>query len=66
MEATAYFTPFRVESPARAKGCLTCTNFLGRYYCGHVVCERDRGRHVVGVPAMGCAFREREPSADDE
>jgi len=31
-----------------------------------MLCERDGGRHVVGVPAMGCAFWEREPRSDDE
>jgi len=28
--------------------------------------DEDRARHVVGVPQMGCAFREREAGADDE
>jgi hypothetical protein len=61
-----YFTPHRADSPARARGCLTCTHFHGQFYGGHLVCERDRARYVVGVPAMGCAFWEREPGADDE
>jgi len=66
MEMLGYFTPHRVESPARAHGCLTCTHFLGRFYPGHLLCERDGGRYVVGVPAQGCTFWEREPGADDE
>jgi hypothetical protein len=61
----AYFTAFRTESPARARGCLTCTHFHGQFYGGHVLCERDAVRYVVGVPAQGCAFWQREPGADD-
>jgi len=45
---------------------LTFQHFQGRFYAGHLLCERDSGRHVVGVPAMGCAFWERDPGADDE
>ena len=60
------FTPHRVESPARARGCLTCTHFLGRYYCGDVVCEREKAVKVIAVASMGCAFWQREPGADDE
>ncbi len=66
MPEVDYFTPHRIESPARARGCLTCAHFLGRFYADHVLCERDGGRYVVGVPAMGCAFWMREPGADDE
>jgi hypothetical protein len=62
----AYFTPYRADSPARARGCLTCTNFHGQFYAEHLLCERDGGRYVVGVPAMGCAFWEREPGPNDE
>ena len=62
----AYFTPYRYDTPARARACFTCASFQGRYYAEHLVCERDGGRSVAGVPAMGCAFREREPGADDE
>jgi hypothetical protein len=62
----SYFTPFRYDTPARAPGCLTCTNFLGRYYCGHVVWGREKAFKVVGVPSMGCAFWERERGADNE
>jgi hypothetical protein len=61
-----YFTPFRVESPARARGCLTCTHFHGRFYTAHLLWERDGVRRVIGVPAQGCAFWQREPGADDE
>jgi hypothetical protein len=62
----AYFSPFRIDCAARTKRCLTCAHFQGRFYCGHVLCERDGGRHVVVVAAMGCAFWQREPGADDE
>jgi hypothetical protein len=61
----AYFTPFRSADPAKARGCLTCMQFHGQFYGGHLLCERDGGRHVVGQPAMDCAFWEREPGADD-
>ena len=64
--AVYYFTPHRVESPARSRGCLTCTHFHGRFYASHLLCECDGGRYVVGVPTMGCAFWEREPGGDDE
>jgi hypothetical protein len=60
-----YFTPFRVESPAKARGCLTCTNFHGHFYASHQLCERDGGRHVIGVPAIRGAFWMREIGADD-
>jgi hypothetical protein len=30
-DAVAYSTPYRVESPARARGCLTCSGFQGRF-----------------------------------
>jgi hypothetical protein len=58
------FTPYQPTTPARARGCLTCTNFLGRYYCGHVVCEREKAIEVIGVASMGHAFWEREPGAE--
>jgi len=61
-----HFAPYRADCPARARGCLTCTNFQGRFYAEHLLCERGGGRYVVGVPAMGCAFWEREPGADDD
>jgi hypothetical protein len=61
----AYFTPYRATDPARARGCLTCTHFLGRFYAEHLLCERDGGRYVVGVAAQGCAFWQREAGADD-
>jgi hypothetical protein len=62
----AYFSPHSDASPARSRGCLTCTHFHGQFYGGHLLWELDRARYVVGVPAMGCAFRQREPGADDE
>jgi len=30
------------------------------------LCEHNGGRHVIGVPAMGCAFWQREPGSDDD
>jgi hypothetical protein len=57
----SHFSPHHVESPARSRGCLTCTHFHGGFYASHLLCECDGGRYVVGVPAMGCAFWEREP-----
>jgi hypothetical protein len=62
----AYFTAFRPTDPARARGCWTCAGFLGQFYGGHLVCERDGGRSVIGVPAQGCAFWMRAIGADDE
>ena len=64
--ALAYFAPHRAESPARARGCYTCTHFLGRFYAEHLLCERNGGRQVIGTPRMGCAFWEREAGSDDE
>lgn len=64
-----YFSPHRADaSPARARGCYTCTFFLGQYFGGHVVCERDAPvrESVVGQPLAACAFWMREPGADDE
>jgi hypothetical protein len=60
------FTAFQIATPARARGCFTCTNFHGQFYGGHLLCERDHARQVIGSPQMGCAFWEREPGADDE
>jgi hypothetical protein len=54
-----------VKSP-RARGCLTCSSFQGRFYGGHLLSERDGGRRVVAVPREGCAFWMREIGADDE
>jgi hypothetical protein len=45
---------------------LTFTLFQGQLYAAHLLCERDSGRNVVGVPAQRCAFWELEPGADDE
>lgn len=61
----SYLSPCRAESPLRSRGCLTRRHFLGQFYAEHLLCQRDRGRYVVGVPAMGCGFWEREPGADD-
>jgi len=36
-----YFTPHRVESPARSRGFWTCTHFLGQFYAAHL---RKTGR----------------------
>jgi hypothetical protein len=60
------FSPYRLTDPARARGCFTCTHFHGNFYGGHVVCQRDGTRKVMGVPMMGCAMWQREPGADDE
>jgi hypothetical protein len=51
-----YFTPFKITTPARARGCWTCTHFHGDFFCGHVLCERDAAVQVIGVPQMGCAL----------
>jgi len=36
------------------------------FTCGHVVCERTKAVHVIGVPAMGCPFWMRATGSDDE
>ena len=59
------FTPFTISTPARARGCFTCTHFQGRYLADHVVCERHGAIQVMGTPLNGCAFWEREPGSDD-
>lgn len=66
MQATGQFRPYATESPARARGCYTCTYFHGIFYAEHLLCERNGGRQVIGTPRMGCAFWEREPGADDD
>jgi len=66
MPDLAYFTPFRPPDPARARGCWTCQHFEGRFFGGHVLCERDGGRRVIGQPAAGCALWMRATGADDE
>ena len=53
----ARFHPYRDQSPARAKGCLTCTHFRTNFACSHVLCERDGARKVVGVASQGCAAK---------
>ena len=60
-----YFSPHDLAAGARARGCYTCTHFLGRLLAGHLVCEHRGGVQVIGVPVMGCAFWQREPGADD-
>lgn len=62
----SHFSPHHPESPGKARGCLTCTHFHDESYSSHLLCERDGGRHVVGVPAMGCEFWQREPGPDVE
>jgi hypothetical protein len=49
---TSSFQPYRTESPARSRGCYCCECFRGRFYCAHVLCERD-ARKVVGEPLAG-------------
>jgi hypothetical protein len=60
------FTPYPIPTPARARGCFTCTHFHGRFYADHLLCENRGGSQVIGTPKMGCAFWEREPGSDDE
>jgi hypothetical protein len=60
------FTAFRTATPARSRGCWTCTNFHGSFYADHLLCERDHARQVIGSPRDGCAFWMREIGADDE
>jgi hypothetical protein len=48
-----YFSPFYAYDRARARGCLTCTHFLGRFYAEHLLCERD------GAAAMWSACRRK-------
>jgi len=61
-----YFRPHIDAEGARARGCLTCSHFLGRFLAGHLVCEHREGVQVIGRPELGCAYWEREPGADDE
>jgi hypothetical protein len=64
--ALTYFAPHRVELLARARGCCMCTSFLGQFYGGHLVCEPDGGRQVIGTPRDGCSFWMRAVGADDD
>jgi len=66
MPPVQYFSPHPTLSPARARGCYTCTHFYGRLIATHVVCEREGGIKVIGAARMGCAFWQREPGADDQ
>ncbi len=66
MQATiGQFRPYATGSPARARGCYTCTHFHGIFYAEHLLCERNGGTLVIGAPRMGCAFWERERGADE-
>jgi len=60
------FSPYRTEPGARSAGCLACRSFVGEFYGGHMMCHRDGGREVIGVPAVGFAFWMREAWTDDE
>lgn len=62
---TGYFSPHRIDSPAREVGCLSCRYNRGQRHCGHVVCERFEKVRVIGNPRYGCCEWEREPGADD-
>jgi hypothetical protein len=62
----AYFRPYQDATPPRARGCLTCHNFQGEFYDGHLLRQRDGERQVIGVPMMGCAFWMRATGSDDE
>lgn len=66
IEFSSSFFPHAVATGARARGCFTCTHFHGNLFCTHVLCERNGGRSVVGVPIQGCAYWEREPGSDDD
>ena len=66
MQTTSYFAPHALAHGARARGCFTCTHFLARFYAEHLLCERNRGRQVIGQPLAGCAFWMREPGSDDD
>lgn len=50
-----FFSPFRTDTPARSRGCLTCRYNNGRFYCGHVLCQREpRGwLRILGARAWG-------------
>lgn len=66
MPSVEFFSPFACATGARARGCFTCTHFHGRFLSDHLVCEHRGAVQVIGTPAMGCAYWEREPGADDE
>jgi len=55
----------RLSARGRAAAALVRT-FHGIFYAEQQLCERKRGRQVVGTPRIGCAFWEREPGSDDE
>ena len=66
MRTATHFQPYKTESGARQRGCFTCTNFQGQFFCQHVVCEHREKVQVIGRPELGCAYWQREPGADDE
>lgn len=53
---------------AEPRPCWTCQHFGGWLPDNDVnsFCRHPRLSPVVGVPAAGCAFWEREPGTDDE
>ena len=61
------FRPYQFTTPARERGCYTCVSLLGRFYSGHLVCDRAAPAvQVIGTPALGWAFWERATGADDK
>ncbi len=60
-------SPHQFATQARKRGCYTCVSFLGRFYGGHLVCDRAAPAvQVIGTPALRCAFWEQATGADDE
>jgi hypothetical protein len=60
------YSPHRISTPARARGCYMCTHFHGRFLAEHLACERRAGEQIIATPCNCLAFWEREPEADDE
>jgi hypothetical protein len=56
MQAPAYSSPFRVNSPARERDCLTCTHFHGRFYRVHLLL---RARGAMAARGRGAATAAR-------
>jgi hypothetical protein len=46
--------------------CWHCRHWGGIYARVHGLCNRPGNPRVQAMPAMGCAFFEREPGADDD